>query len=113
MTISQDAARQALGFCQATPKTGCLKPVKAEQTLATPTRTGSRCGASVATTRTGMTCGTGFSVSISAYTRRPSRRLQAILPADIIGYERFHSLADLKAHGTRLIAVPLGLRYDG
>ena len=24
--------------------------------------------------------------------------LQAILPADIIGYERFHSLGDLKAH---------------
>jgi len=99
MTISQDAARQALRFCQATPKTGRLKPRQSRADF------GGADSYWLKVRRIGRNypCGDDvrdgdFGIYLGLHDEGYLVALQAILPADIIGYERFHSLGDLKAH---------------
>jgi hypothetical protein len=98
MTISQVAARQALAFALATPMTGRLKPRQdrsdfggQDSHLLKVRRIGRDypCGDDVQDGDFGLYLGhhdDGYVVA-----------LQSILPGDIIGHERFATLAELKA----------------
>ena len=99
MTISTEAAHQAFAFALATPMTGQLKPRQdssdfggEDSYLLKVRRIGRQypCGDDVRDGDFGVYLGRhdgGFLVA-----------LQAIFPPDLIGYERFAALVELKAH---------------
>ena len=99
MTISVEAARLALAFALATPMTGQLKPRQdrsdfgGEDSYLLKVRRIGRdypCGDDV---RNG-----DFGIYLGRHDGGYLVALQAILPPDIIGYERFATLAGLKAN---------------
>jgi hypothetical protein len=99
VTISREAARQALGFATATPKTGRLKPRQSRADF------GDADSHWLKVRRIGRNYPFGndvrdgdFGIYLGLHDEGYLVALQAIFPADIIGYERFHSLGDLKAH---------------
>ena len=99
MTISQDAAKQALSFATTTPKSGRLKPRRSRADF------GAADSYWLKVRRIGRDYPFGndvqdgdFGIYLGLHNEGYLVALQAIFPNDIIGYERFHSLADLKAH---------------
>jgi hypothetical protein len=99
MIISAEAASQALAFALATPRTGQLKPRQyrsdfggEDSYLLKVRRIGREypCGDDV---RDG-----DFGVYLGRHDGGYFVALQAILPPDIIGFERFATLAALRAH---------------
>lgn len=99
MTISAEAARQALAFALATPQTGRLKPrpdrsdFGAEDSYLLKVRRIGREYPSGDDVRDG-----DFGFYLGRHGGGYLIALQAILPPDIIGYERFATLAGLKAN---------------
>ncbi|MCY2990619.1 MAG: hypothetical protein NTY19_22480 [Planctomycetota bacterium] len=98
MTISAAAAQQAVALALATPTTGRLKHRRdrsdfgAEDSYLLKVRRIGReypCGGDV---RDG-----DFGIYLGPHDGCYTVVLQAIFPADIIGYERFATLAELKA----------------
>ena len=99
MTISVEAARQAVAFALATPMTGRLKHRQdradfggEDSYLLKVRRIGREypCGGDV---RDG-----DFGIYLGPHAGNYQVALQAIFPAGIIGYERFATLAELKAN---------------
>jgi hypothetical protein len=99
MTISVEAARQAFAFALATPLTGRLKHRRDRADfggdnsyLLKVRRIGREypCGGDV---RDG-----DFGIYLGRHAGNDQVALQAIFPADIIGYERFATLAELKTN---------------
>lgn len=99
MTISTEAARQALAFALATSMTGQLKPRQdrsdfgGEDSFLLKVRRIGRhypCGDDV---RDG-----DFGIYLGRHDGDFLVALQAIFPPDVIGYERFATLAALRAH---------------
>jgi len=99
MPISVDAAKQAIAFASVTPRTGRLKPRESRADF------GDADSYWLKVRRVGRNypCGDDvrdgdFGIYLGLHDEGYLVALQAIFPAGIIGYERFHSLGDLKAH---------------
>ena len=99
MTISREAARRVIALARTTPKTGRLKPRRSRADF------GEADSYWLKVRRVGRNYpyeddvrDGDFGIYLGLHDEGYLVALQAILPADIIGYERFHSLGDLKAH---------------
>ena len=98
MTISAEAALQAIAFALASPRTGCLKPRPNRSDFGNPDSYG------LAVRRIGRAypCGDDlqdgdFGTYLGLHGGDYVVALQSIFPGDIIGCERFATLAELRA----------------
>lgn len=99
MTISTDAARQALAFALATPMTGQLKPRQSRSDF------GGEDSYLLKVRRIGRDypCGDDvrhgdFGIYLGRHDGGYVVGVQAIFPPNVIGYEQFATLPALRAH---------------
>jgi hypothetical protein len=99
MTISPEAAQRVVALARATPKTGRLKPRPSRADF------GEADSYWLKVRRVGRNYPFGddvrdgdFGIYLGLHDEGYLVALQAMFPPDIIGYERFHSLGDLRAH---------------
>jgi hypothetical protein len=97
MTISQEAARQAFAFALATPMTGRLKPRQNRSDF------GGQDSYRLKVRRIGRDypCGDDvqdgdFGLYLGRHDGGYTVALQSIIPGNIIGHERFATLAELR-----------------
>jgi hypothetical protein len=99
MTISEQAAAQAIRLLQATAKTGQLKPRQSRADFGGPD------SYRLKVRRIGRNYPFGsdiqdgdFGIFLGLHDEGYLVALQTLVPGNIIGYEQFHSLAALKAN---------------